>query len=435
MSNIYIQEPPTNGKILLYTTCGEIEVELWSKETPKTCRNFVQLCLEGYYDGTIFHRIVAGFIIQGGDPTGTGEGGESIYGPSFRDEFHQRLRFVRRGLVGMASNGPNTNGSQFFFTLDRADELNKRHTLFGKVAGNTVFNMLRLAEKEIGPGDRPLDPPKIIKTEVLSNPFDDIVPREIRHSKVETQEKPEKHSKSKATKNFSLLSFGDEAEEDEEQVNNIATKIKSSHDVLTNDPKLSSKPAVDDSELENEAKQRLDFPNIGERKRRNHLDDDEDDYDKLELERKAKREALQRESRELKRQLREAKQRKEEEKTSQPETVEEVGPLADFRRERDKYLSEKKAFSKGSNRQEETLAMLSAFQARLSSVRSSRPTTTGDHENEDDSDVGWMTHTLVATTKTPVSAKDANIENEDTYDIYDPRNPINKRRRQKDKTK
>ncbi|XP_015779227.1 PREDICTED: peptidyl-prolyl cis-trans isomerase CWC27 homolog [Acropora digitifera] len=74
MSNIYIQEPPTNGKVLLTTTSGEIDIELWSKEAPKACRNFVQLCLEGYYDGTIFHRIVKGFCVQGGDPTGTGMG-------------------------------------------------------------------------------------------------------------------------------------------------------------------------------------------------------------------------------------------------------------------------------------------------------------------------------------------------------------------------
>ena len=105
MSNIYIQEPPTKGKIILKTSVGEIEIELWyillltssdfisnnrlnnflrSKECPKTCRNFVQLCMEGYYDGTIFHRVLKDFIAQGGDPTGTGEGGESIYGEPFK---------------------------------------------------------------------------------------------------------------------------------------------------------------------------------------------------------------------------------------------------------------------------------------------------------------------------------------------------------------
>lgn len=76
------------------TTVGDIDVELWSKETPKTCRNFIQLCLEGYYDNTIFHRVVKGFIVQGGDPKGDGTGGESIYGEPFKDEFHQRLRLI-----------------------------------------------------------------------------------------------------------------------------------------------------------------------------------------------------------------------------------------------------------------------------------------------------------------------------------------------------
>lgn len=112
MSNIYIQEPPTKGKVILYTTLGDIEIELWSKEAPKASRNFVQLCLEGYYDGTIFHRIIKDFIAQCGDPTGTGQGGESIYGEPFKDEFHSRLRYNRRGLVGMASSEPNDNGQE-----------------------------------------------------------------------------------------------------------------------------------------------------------------------------------------------------------------------------------------------------------------------------------------------------------------------------------
>uniref|UniRef100_A0A8C7EI03 Peptidyl-prolyl cis-trans isomerase n=1 Tax=Nothoprocta perdicaria TaxID=30464 RepID=A0A8C7EI03_NOTPE len=120
-------------QVLLRTTAGDIDIELWSKEAPKACRNFVQLCMEEYYNNTIFHRVVPGFIIQGGDPTGTGSGGDSIYGAPFKDEFHSRLRFNRRGLVAMANAGPHDNGSQFFFTLGRADELNNKHTIFGKV--------------------------------------------------------------------------------------------------------------------------------------------------------------------------------------------------------------------------------------------------------------------------------------------------------------
>lgn len=117
--------------MVLNTSHGDIEIELWPKEAPKAVRNFVQLCLEGYYDNTIFHRIIPGLVVQGGDPTGmhtwplphtthpppthtgTGTGGDSIYGQPFKDEFHTRLRFARRGLVACANaNQPNTNGSQ-----------------------------------------------------------------------------------------------------------------------------------------------------------------------------------------------------------------------------------------------------------------------------------------------------------------------------------
>lgn len=222
MSNIYIQEPPTNGKVLLKTTAGDIDIELWSKEAPKACRNFIQLCLEAYYDNTIFHRVVPGFIVQGGDPTGTGTGGESIYGAPFKDEFHSRLRFNRRGLVAMANAGPHDNGSQFFFTLGRADELNNKHTIFGKITGDTVYNMLRLTEVDIDDEERPRNPHKIKSCEVLFNPFDDIIPREIKKPKKEKPEEEVKKLKPKGTKNFSLLSFGEEAEEEEEEVNRVS---------------------------------------------------------------------------------------------------------------------------------------------------------------------------------------------------------------------
>lgn len=78
MSTVYVLEPPTRGKVVLNTTCGPLDIELWPKEAPKAVRNFVQLCLEGYYDNTIFHRIIKDFIVQGGDPTGSGTG-EYIY--------------------------------------------------------------------------------------------------------------------------------------------------------------------------------------------------------------------------------------------------------------------------------------------------------------------------------------------------------------------
>lgn len=194
MSNIYIQEPPTSGKVILKTTVGELDIELWSKETPKACRNFIQLCMEGYFNNTIFHRVIPGFIVQGGDPTGTGDNGESIYGAPFKDEFHSRLRFNRRGLVGMVNGGQiDDNQSQFFFTLGACEELNRKNTLFGKVVGNTLFNMLKLEESELI-DERPIRPHKIISTEIIINPFNDIVPRtlpkvEDKHKEVQKEKK------------------------------------------------------------------------------------------------------------------------------------------------------------------------------------------------------------------------------------------------------
>ncbi|KAL5290074.1 CWC27 family protein [Megaselia abdita] len=251
MSNIYIQEPSTSGKVLLITTVGEIDIELWSKECPKACRNFIQLCLEGYYDGLIFHRVVKGFVVQGGCPNGDGTGGESIYGEPFKDEFHSRLRYVRRGMVGMANSDKNDNASQFFFTMAATPELQNKNTLFGKVTGNTVFNMLKLEECLVDHNERPLHPPKILKTEILSNPFDDIVIRSIK-TNTEKEKSKNRVKKGKGVKNFGLLSFGSEAEYDEAQVEDFekkkSSKSKSSHDAL-NDPKLSKESIKIDSSI------------------------------------------------------------------------------------------------------------------------------------------------------------------------------------------
>ncbi|GAB2285971.1 cytochrome P450 monooxygenase 57 [Dionaea muscipula] len=240
MSSVYVLEPPTKGKVIVNTTYGPVDIELWPKEAPKAVRNFVQLCLERYYDGTIFHRIIKGFMVQGGDPTGTGYGGESIYGSSFSDEFHSRLRFNHRGLVACANAGSqHSNGSQFFMSLDHCEWLDKKNTIFGKVTGDSIFNLLRLGDVETDKDDRPLDPPpKILSTEVLWNPFDDIVPREASKKLSQTVlDADSKDSKKKAIKKLNLLSFGEEAEEEAKESTTTKLKIKSSHDVL-DDPRL-----------------------------------------------------------------------------------------------------------------------------------------------------------------------------------------------------
>ncbi len=176
MSSTYVTEPNTNGKVVLHTTLGALDVELWPKESPKAVRNFVQLCLEGYYDNCLFHRLIKDFIVQTGDASGSGDGGESIYGGEFAKEFHSRLRFSHRGIVAMAG-GPDGNLSQFFITLDKAPQLDRKHTIFGKLTGNTIFNLLAFNDLVVGADERPLHPPKILRTEVLACPFDDIVPR------------------------------------------------------------------------------------------------------------------------------------------------------------------------------------------------------------------------------------------------------------------
>ncbi|KAJ9133647.1 Peptidyl-prolyl isomerase CWC27 [Coniochaeta hoffmannii] len=238
MSAIYNLEPQPTASAIIHTTQGDLLVELFAKQTPLTCRNFLQHSLDGYYDGTIFHRLVPGFILQGGDPTGTGEGGESIYdrgafsgdldpwpmdlrkgknagptGVNFKDEFHSRLKFNRRGLLGMANEGrPDTNGSQFFFTLDKTDELTGKNTVFGRVAGDSIYNLKKMGEAELEEGsERPMYPAKITSIEILVNPFEDMKKRERVAARTAAQKPAAAEKKQKKRKGAKqLLSFGDD---------------------------------------------------------------------------------------------------------------------------------------------------------------------------------------------------------------------------------
>lgn len=115
---------------LFKTDKGDIKVELFAKQVPNTVNNFVFLAREGYYDDTIFHRVIADFMVQGGDPTATGRGGP---GYSFRDEFDPELRHDKPGILSMANAGPNTNGSQFFLTHVPTPWLDNKHAVFGHI--------------------------------------------------------------------------------------------------------------------------------------------------------------------------------------------------------------------------------------------------------------------------------------------------------------
>ncbi|KAI9894843.1 MAG: Peptidyl-prolyl isomerase cwc27 [Vezdaea aestivalis] len=214
MSALYNLEPQPTAKVLLTTTGGDILLELFAKQTPVTSRNFLQLCLDGYYNDTIFHRLVPGFILQGGDPSGTGSGGEAIYpGGLFADEFHSRLKFNRRGLLGMANGGvKDDNGSQFFVTLAETPELQDRNTMFGRVVGDTIYNIMKMGELELQEAtERPLYPIKVTGTEVLVNPFTDMVKRLKTAKAVPDQVPGKKKPKKKGGKG--LLSFGEDGDD------------------------------------------------------------------------------------------------------------------------------------------------------------------------------------------------------------------------------
>ena len=123
-------DPDKEYKAILHTENGDIKINLFQEKTPKTVNNFVFLSKEGFYDGTIFHRVIVNFMAQAGDPTGTGSGGP---GYNFEDEFHEDLKHNKPGIVSMANAGPNTNGSQFFITHVPTPWLDGKHSVFGEV--------------------------------------------------------------------------------------------------------------------------------------------------------------------------------------------------------------------------------------------------------------------------------------------------------------
>ena len=150
------------SEVVFETTQGTIVFALKPEIAPKACENFEGLVKKGYYNGISFHRIIKGFMIQGGDPTGTGRGGQSIYGQPFEDEFKPNVMFNKAGILAMANSGRNTNGSQFFITTVATPHLNGRHTIFGEVVEG--MDVVKKLENVVTDGrDMPMQPQKIIK--------------------------------------------------------------------------------------------------------------------------------------------------------------------------------------------------------------------------------------------------------------------------------
>ncbi len=149
----------------LQTNQGTIVLKMFPKIAPLAVENFVTHAKNGYYNGVIFHRVIKGFMIQGGDPTGTGRGGESIWHKEFKNEYAPNVVFDRPYLLAMANRGPNTNGSQFFITTVPTPHLNGGYTIFGEVIrGQEVVK--KIEQAKTGPGDRPLKEQKILKAVV-----------------------------------------------------------------------------------------------------------------------------------------------------------------------------------------------------------------------------------------------------------------------------
>jgi len=161
-----------NPHVVLETTQGKIEIELFPDVAPKAVENFMTHIKNGYYNGIAFHRIIHNFMIQGGDPTESGRGGESIWKKPFADEFKANVVFDKAGILAMANAGPGTNGSQFFITTAPTPWLNGHHTIFGKITKDSFVTLKKLnnvATMGRRGGDRPLERQEITKAYIKNN--------------------------------------------------------------------------------------------------------------------------------------------------------------------------------------------------------------------------------------------------------------------------
>jgi len=280
-SNDMSSDPPTKGKVIIRTSLGPVDIELFSKESPKTCRAFIQLCQEGFYNNQnqmVFARVIKGVLVETGSSLGAEKNEDGL---PFASENHGRLRFTVRGRVAcVASNGAS---SDFFITLDKSEWLNGKHTIFGKVIGDSLFNVVRIGELDTDKHDRPYDPPEILGVDIVDNPFDDIVCRPVTKKLVTASSASDRLGHSSLQKNITsggrgggggggkrapVLSFGGMHKlEDEDDVdNNSGTSSQTSGRLLKRS--LSEATAA---ELMLKKRSRQDETN-------EHNDNDDEDY-------------------------------------------------------------------------------------------------------------------------------------------------------------
>ena len=158
--------------VVIHTNLGDMRAELFHKQAPRSCRNFLALAASGYYDGLIFHRLIRDFMVQGGDPTGEGKGGKNFQGEYQPDEFVPELTHGSRGILSFANLGkPETVGSQFFICFDRQDHLNGVYSVFGRLVGNFESTLAKIEDVEVGKKSRPVIDIKIDKISIQYNPI------------------------------------------------------------------------------------------------------------------------------------------------------------------------------------------------------------------------------------------------------------------------
>ncbi|EPT05530.1 hypothetical protein FOMPIDRAFT_1021341 [Fomitopsis schrenkii] len=159
--------------VTLHTSLGDLKIELFCEAVPKAAENFLALCASGYYNGCIWHRNIRGFMIQTGDPSGSGKGGQSIYGAPFADEIRSTLKFNTRGIVAMANSGQDTNKSQFFITYAKQPHLDGKYTILGKVIDGADSTLDAMERAPVNAKNRPLTEIKLNGVTIHANPIAD----------------------------------------------------------------------------------------------------------------------------------------------------------------------------------------------------------------------------------------------------------------------
>lgn len=243
MSGVYISEPPTSGRVIFETTHGPLDIQLWCRECPSTTRFFLQLCLDGFYDNMLFHRIVPSFLIQTGamrqTDTATDDALLRTYRAAVRAdqalerrrlERHSRLRFSHRGQVSIALGVDDDDEQdaadlqpQFFVTLEESKNLDGKYVLFGTITGPTFFNAARIGNIDVDPQThQPVDmehAPRIVSVRIAENPIhQDLVPQQQVPWRVVRKEPTGKRKKRKGKFDKNVLSFGDEVDDPDDGV-------------------------------------------------------------------------------------------------------------------------------------------------------------------------------------------------------------------------